>query len=195
MSGATLTEVLEGYAVATPGGNDPEVLGRWIREYPQFADDLIDFAAARAEHRAIDARPFGEEDRSAEIGLNILKEQLRPREFAVPESLTAMAERKGWKKPEFAKRSGLSMSLLMYLEKRRLRFSTIPTKLIARLAELLETSEQAIAGYLALPPTTAGEANFKTPTRPDEVRQRDFADAVREDQALSAEEKRALLSE
>ena len=194
MSDATLSEVLEGYAIATPDGNDQETLRRWMEQNPQFASDLMDFAAARALARTADEEPLPDEGRYAEIGSNVLREVLGGRESGPPESLTAAALTKGWKKPEFAKKLGLSMSLLMYLEKRRLRSATIPRRIKARIAELLETSEQAIAAYLSQPPL-AGEASFKAKTRPEEKRQKDFADAVREDQTLSAGEKRDLLAE
>ena len=195
MSDATLSDVLEGYAIATPEGNDQDTLRRWMEQHPQFADDLMDFAAARAYVRNVDEAPLTDESRFAEIGLKMLRGALGGTEAAALESITAAAESKGWKKPEFAKKLGLSMSLLMYLEKRRVRFATIPRGIIAKTAELLETSDQAVATYLSQPPSLASEASFKTQTRPEEERQKDFADAVREDQTLSASEKRDLLSE
>ena len=193
MSEPTLSDVLEGYAIETPEGNDQVTLQRWMERYPRFADDLMDFAAARAFIRNADDRPLVEEERYAEIGLNVLRKVMRGEADTIA-SLTASAEAKGWRKPDFAKRLGLSMSLLMYLEKRRVRFATVPRGIIAKFAELLETSEQAIAAYLSQPPL-AGEASFKTKTRPEEEQQKDFAEAVREDQSLSTSEKRDLLSE
>ena len=193
MSDATLTEVLEGYAIDTPVGNDQATLRRWMERYPEFADELMDFAAARAYVRNVGDEPLADEKRFAEIGADVLREVLG-RDAAGIKSLTAAGEAKGWKKPEFAKKLGLSISLLMYLEKRRVRFATIPKGIVAKISELLETSEQAVAAYLSQPPL-AGEASFKTKTRPEEERQKDFADAVREDQSLSANEKQALLSE
>ena len=193
MSDATLTEVLEGYAIDTPVGNDQATLRRWMERHPDFADELMDFAAARAYVRNVGDEPLADEKRFAEIGADVLREVLG-REAAGIKSLTAAGEAKGWKKPEFAKKLGLSISLLMYLEKRRVRFATIPKGIVAKISELLETSEQAVAAYLSQPPL-AGEASFKTKTRPEEERQKDFADAVREDQSLSANEKQALLSE
>ena len=193
MSDATLSEVLEGYAIDTPEGNDQETLRRWMDRHPEFAGELMDFAAARAYARNVDEGPLPEEERYAEIGLNALKEMLG-REAAALSSLTAAAEAKGWKKPEFAKKLGLSMSLLMYFEKRRVKIATVPKGIVAKIAELLETSEQAIAAYLSQPPSMAGEASFKSQTRPEEDRQKEFADAVREDQSLSPSEKHDLLS-
>ncbi len=193
MSDATLSEVLEGYAIDTPEGNDQETLRRWMDTHPEFAAELMDFAAARAYARNVNEGPLPDEARYAEIGLNALKEVLA-REATALNSMTAAAEAKGWKKPEFARKLGLSMSLLMYFEKRRVKIATVPKAIVAKLAELLETSENEIAAYLSQPPSMAGEASFKSKTRPEEGRQKDFADAVREDQSLSPSEKQDLLS-
>ena len=193
MTDATLTEVLEGYAIDTPEGNDQETLRRWMERHPEFAEELMDFAAARAYVRNVDEGPLPDEERYAAIGLNVLKSVLGT-EVTALNSLTEVAEAKGWKKPEFARKLGLSMSLLMYLEKRRVTIATVPKAIVAKIAELLETSEREIGAYLLQPPSMAGEASFKSQTRPEEERQKDFADAVREDQSLSPGEKQDLLS-
>lgn len=192
MSGKTLAEVLEGYAVETSGGNDLAVLRRWIEENPEFADDLMEFAAARA----IVAQPDeefteDEEARFRELGRSVLANAMTKAQEA-PQSLAAAAAEKGWDKAEFAKRLGISISLLMYAEKRRLQFSSIPKVMIERIAGLLEMTEQTVANYLQMPAATGG-TSFKTATRPDSVSQKSFADAVREDQTLTTAEKRALL--
>jgi transcriptional regulator with XRE-family HTH domain len=192
MTDTTLSEVLEGYASDTPDGNDQETLKRWMDNNPEFADELMDFAAARAFARNAYSDPLPDETHYAEIGMSVLRAALVPNRGL--ESLAASAEKRGWKKPEFAQRLGISLSLLMYLEKRRVLFQSIPESLVKKIAGLLETSEQAIASYLSLQPA-AGEASFKSPTRPEEVEQKDFADAVLEDQTLTAAEKQKLLSE
>ncbi len=81
----------------------------------------------------------------------------------------------------------------MYLEKKRLRFSSIPKAIIARLANVLEVSETVIANYLNQLPDLATNASFKSQTRPEELEQKDFADAVRQDQSLSRAQKAELL--
>jgi hypothetical protein len=81
----------------------------------------------------------------------------------------------------------------MYLEKKRLEYSSIPQAIIKKISDVLETGEEIVSSYLAQTPDMAGEASFKTATRPEEVTLKSFAEAVREDQMLSAEEKKKLL--
>ena len=75
MNEVNLDEVLEEYAAATPAGNDLKVLQSATEKYPQFADDLADFAAARAvvKHAPEEELTAEEEERLQESGLNNLR--------------------------------------------------------------------------------------------------------------------------
>lgn len=191
-----LGEVLEGYAAATPDGNDSAILRDWIRRHPEFADDLADFAASRTVVLyCVDVEPTpGEEERDRErAGQRLaaaLSEMRRPNPIA---SLTGLAENKGLNKKAFADAAGLSLSLVMYLEKRRLEFGSIPRALIGRLATIIGTAEESVAAYLRQGPELAPDANFKASRMPSDVVQKNFADVVNEDQILSAEQKSELL--
>ena len=70
---------------------------------------------------------------------------------------------------------------------------SIPKAVIKKIADALETSEELVAGYLNRPPVSAVNASFKAQERPEEMKPKSFADAVREDQTLSSEEKQKLL--
>ncbi len=191
-----LGEILEGYAAATPDGNDSAILRDWIRRHPEFADDLADFAASRTVILyCVDVEPTPEEEERARerAGQRLaaaLSEMRRP----IPiESLTGLAERKGMNKKAFADAAGLSLSLVIYLEKRRLAFESIPRALIGRLASIVSVAEESVAAYLRQGPELAPAANYKAARMPGEVVQKSFADAVREDQILSPEQKSGLL--
>lgn len=191
----SLNDVLESYAFATPDGNDLAVLEQWMTRYPQFSQDLMNFAAERdlLQFDEIEQISPAEEARHLELSRQTLQNFLVSHSEKI-ESLTALAKKKGLKKQEFAKRLGLTVSLVQYLEKRRLKFVSIPEKIIEKTAEILQLAEEKIAEYLKQPPVSATDANFKNQTRPSEIEQKSFAEAVREDQSLSAEEKQKLLS-
>ncbi len=196
MNEPVLEEVLEEYAAATPLGNDLKILRLVSEKYPQFADELADFAAARAvaKHAPEEELSQEEEERVRESGLNNLRSVLASSNTAgALQSLIETAKTKGLNRTKFAARTGLSVSLVQYLEKRRLEFASIPPKIISRIAEVLETAEDAVAKYLKQLPVAATNASFKTMERPVEVKPKSFAEAVREDQKLSPKEKRKLL--
>ena len=191
-----LEEILEEYAAETPSGNDLKILQTFSEKYPQFADDLADFAAARAvvKHAPEEDLTAEEEERFQESGLNNLRMVLSsPGSADALHSLVETAKAKGLSRAKFAAALGLSTSLVIYLEKRRLDFATIPKQIITKIAQILETGEETIAGFLNQSPQFAENASYKTETRAEIQPPKNFADAVREDQQLSAEEKRKLL--
>jgi transcriptional regulator with XRE-family HTH domain len=192
-----LQDVLEEYAIKAGSENDPQILRRMIAKYPQYSAELKDFAAARAVLRFAPEEELSteEEARFAKIGLQNLRAVLSKKEIStdVLQSLTDAAKEKGLNKKSFAAALGLSVSLVQYLEKRRLDFASIPKNLIAKVAQTLETGEEIVSAYLNQPPDFATQASFKTTTRAEEMPPKNFAEAVREDQTLSAEEKLKLL--
>lgn len=200
MSKPDLEEVLEEYAAATPTGNDLKILRSLTDKYPQYRDELADFAAARAvvKYAPDEDISIEEEKRFSEAGLKNLRLILGSLNAVSPSqnalhSLTDAAKARGMNKKNFAAALGLSVSLVQYLEKRRLAFASIPRTIIARVAKVLEAGEEAVAAYLNQPPDTAMQASFKATERAEEMPPKDFAEAVREDQMLSPDEKRKLL--
>ncbi len=195
---SNLDEILEEYAAETPSGNNLKVLQEISEKHPQHADDLADFAAARAvvRHAPEEELSAEEEDRFAEAGLKNLRMVLSSANppVAAIESLVEAAKEKGLNRKSFAAAVGLSTSLVMYLEKRRLEFSSIPKTILAAVARVLETGEDLVSSYLNQPPDFATGASYKTDTRAEDLPPKSFGDAVREDQQLSAEEKRKLLN-
>jgi len=198
MSEVKLEEVLEDYAVATPDGNDLKVLRKAAENHPQYAEELADFAAARAVARHAPEEELTDEEESraqesAVTNLRTMLDSLGLSNTSALESLTGAAKEKGLNRSKFAAALGLSVSLVQYLENRRLNFATIPQRIINRIAQVLSTTEETISAYLDQPPDYRGAASFKTQERAAELPPKDFADAVREDQQLSPEQKRKLL--
>lgn len=197
MNELNLADVLEGYAVAAAAAeNDQKNLREWMERYPQFATALMDFAAARTliKYAPEPEISSSEEARYKEFGLNSLRRVLSgTEEESSVASLTELAKSKGINKLKFAAALDISLSLVMYLENRRLKYASIPKAVIGKIARVLETGEDTIAKYLNQPPNLATGASYKTDTRAEDVKPKGFAEAVREDQQLSAEQKRKLL--
>ena len=200
MSETNLDEILEEYAAATPAGNDLKVLSEVSDKYPQHADALTDFAAARAivKHAPEEELSKEEKERFAEAGLKNMRMVLSAlgESRATPNALDSLvdaAKAKGLNRKGFAAAIGLSTSLVMYLEKRRLDFASIPKTIVAKVARVLDIGEELISSYLNQPQDLAINMSFKTSTRAEGLPPKSFSDAVHEDQQLSIEEKRRLL--
>jgi len=198
MSEVKLEEVLEEYAVATPAGNNLKVLRDTAENHPEFAGELADFAAARAvaRHAPEEELTVEEETRARESAVTNFRLLLDSPAFSSTpalESLTEAAKKQGLNRSKFAAALGLSVSLVQYLEKRRLDFATIPKAVIKKIAGALQMGEETISGYLNRPPDLLTNASFKTADRPGELKPKTFAEAVREDQTLTSAEKNKLL--
>lgn len=191
-----LQDIFEAYSLETHDKNALNVLQRYIEKYPQYEKELTEFAAEGAmlkfdlETEISDQ----EKNRVAELTRRNFEKfwagkQEQPQSI---ESLITAAKNLGMKKIEFAKRIGLNPSQLFNLEIRRYVFSTIPNSLIETVAETLQTTRETIQSFLQLSPSVA--ANYKSQDRPDEVEQINFAQAIKEDETLSAEDKERLLN-
>lgn len=194
MDNNQLAEVLEEYALASPDEFDQSVLRRFKDKYPQFSGELEDFAVAQTIAKCspeveLTAQQEAHYRTSALEALRSVRGEMQ----TVLQSLIETAKVKGLNRKELAEKLGLSVSLVQYLEKRRLEFSSIPKKLIEKIASVLEQSEASVVEFLNLPSAGTANANFKTATRPEALKPKKFEEAVREDQSLSHEEKQKLL--
>lgn len=196
MTTQELQDIFEAYSLETPDINDLSILQRYIEKYPQYKKELTEYAAEGAmlkfdlETEISDK----EKNRVAELTRRNFDKFWAGKETRIQsiESLITAAKSLGMKKQEFAKRIGLNPSQLFNLEVRQYIFSTIPTTLIETVAETLQTTKETIENFLSLTPSVA--ANYKSQDRPDELEQISFAQAIKEDETLTDEEKNRLLN-
>ena len=183
-----------------------ENLQEWVKRYPQYRWELIDFAAAWAEQLALPPAPeMGLEaekaliDRAMSYVLNVAydrDEQIQGHtESDDPvHSLTGEAQHAGMNAQEFANACGLDLVLISKLNSRLIKPQTIPARLIGLLGQLLRKSTAEIAAYLAKPSETATGKAFLARGKPTSAAQQSFADAVRAS-SLSDKEKARWLNE
>ena len=195
MNESQLLEVLESYASATPDGNDKRILEDWIRRFPQFSQELIDFAANR-DLRTFSVQPEIDEYEEARFLKRSWEafERMRGRKpRPAIASLIHLAEQRSLRVTDFAAKLGISMSLLIYLEKRKLDFMTIPKRMIRKIADVLEVSQESVIAFLSQGPGFAPNANYKASAKPMTVPPKSFIEAVKQDQELTHEQKIDLI--
>lgn len=191
-----LDKIFAEYEKATETGESSSILQMFVRKYPQYERELTNFAAMRFLVNNTPDEPISltENEQISVLTNKILdtihSNQTKPIQSI--ESLITAAKNLGMKKIEFAKRIGLNPSQLYNLEIRRYIFSTIPNGLVETVAETLQTTRETIESFLNLTPSVA--ANYKSQDRPDEIKQVSFAQAIKEDETLSTEEKERLLN-
>ncbi len=94
---------------------------------------------------------------------------------------------------EVADRSQLSVTLVGVLDRRLVRFASIPREVVGALATALQTQVASVAQYLQQSPSFAPSASFRAEEAPTLPPTQDFADAVRQDPSLDETRRAALL--
>ena len=183
-----------------------ENLQKWVKHYPQYRRELVDFAAAWAEQLVLPPAPELEPevekaliDRAMSHILNVaydrdVQEQQRTKNGDPVHSLTGEAQRAGMNAQEFARACDLDLVLISKLNNRQIKPETIPARLVSLLGKLLRKSTTAIKVYFAKPPQAATGKVFLARKKPRSAEQQSFVDAVRTS-SLSEEEKTRWLNE
>lgn len=198
----TLDDVLNEF-VATHEKPTAEALESWAARYPQFRNELIDFAASWIEQLVLPPAPelsVEEEkrlmDRAMSHVQNVVFKRDKSRASQIEDrsisSLTGEAQRAGMDGQEFAQGCELDLALVTKLNNRQIKPLSIPALLVDCIARLLETSAEAVAEYLARPPRALGGRAFLARGKPQRAEQQSFAEAVRTSSLGKAEKARWL---
>jgi transcriptional regulator with XRE-family HTH domain len=176
-------------------GASPKSLKAWLSECPDEEADLIAWTAAAPVMERAETYPadLTGEARAAEIGHRVVAE-MRARYETALTSLLAMASSNGLTEETLAERLDLSEPILIKLERRLLRFASIPGEVVNRIAEVLQVSARQVQSYLSQPPTLAANAMYRADSVP-KARQQDFAEAVESCFEMSEVQKRFWLNQ
>jgi transcriptional regulator with XRE-family HTH domain len=192
-----LDNILDAYVteVETP---NLEVLKEWIRKYPQYQRELTDFTIAwiQMEELLPINRDNTDHDTLVLRAMSVVQNLYRIGEQkSVPsqsaknpiEKLVAEAETQGFSQDQFAAQLKLSVGLLWKLDRRLIKYSSIPVELIENIAGALRRGLQIVAEYFQRSPTLANNARYKAKQQPQVSEPTNFFDEVRSDTELSNE--------
>ena len=192
-----LDNILDAYVteVETP---NLEVLKEWIRKYPQYQRELTDFTIAWIQMEEL--RPINRDKTDHDTlvlrAMSVVQNLYRIGEQkSVPsqsaknpiEKLVAEAETQGFSQDQFAAQLKLSVGLLWKLDRRLIKYSSIPVELIENIAGALRRGLQVVAEYFQRSPTLATNARYKAKQQPQVSEPTNFFDEVRSDTELSNE--------
>jgi hypothetical protein len=191
---ATLDEVLDQFLVSTSADN-PGQLAAWIDRYPQYRRELTNLALDRLQvelHASASAEP-DDDPEMVERGMSLVEGILRaqrtsPAAQHALQDLFAEAAARGLGPRRLATALRLTPAMLRRLERRLIRFSSIPSRLIQHMASLLECDIQSVTAYFQRPPVLAAGVQYKSEGIPTLGEPVDFTDALRTDPAVSADD-------
>jgi len=198
----TLDDVLNEF-VAEYEKPTAEALESWAARYPQFRNELIDFAVSWTEQLVLPPAPelsAEEEKLLVDRAMSHVQNVVYKRDEASAaqtearsiSSLTGEAKRAGMNAQEFAKACGLDLVLVTKLNNRQIRPLSIPARLVGQIARLVGASVDGVSAYLAGPPQPLAGRSFLARGKPQSAEQHSFADAVRASSLSEAEKARWL---
>jgi hypothetical protein len=179
------------YAFAVEPRHDRETLERYLKSYPQFADDLLDLS-----HELRLSADLGPADVLAEDEASF---QAAWRQYAAigpqgasPASADNLFDRfKGRALVALAEALVVPRSVLIALRDRLVVPSSIPQGFIRRFAVAASATAEAVQQYLALPPVTSAATSFKADQKPAAQEQITF-EALLAQSTLTEEQLAAL---
>lgn len=199
-----LEDVLNEFAAELDeAGASYALLKSWSARYPAYAQELADLAAGEAllRHTPPSSEPI-DDQRLLKAGLDaargVLERARQERPVAEPpraalQGLMARARELGLNISQLAERTQLSVTLVGLLDRRLVRFGSIPREVIDGLSAALQTQVASLSEYLQQGPTFAPSASFRAEEAPTLPEAQEFADAVRQDPMLEPNRKEALL--
>ena len=200
---AELEHVLDELVAAdeTPG---PAVLDGWVREYPQFERELVDFMASwtlmnsAVPPSADQEEPQNEELKADErlmlrgmsIVQNLLHEMSHRAETASRlDSLLGEARAAGMSLQDLAGAAHLGEAVVRKLDRRLIRFASIPMQAIDAVAGAVRCQARVVAQYLQQPATLAAGSHYRADRVPQLAEQEDFIVAIEKDPTMTAEDR------
>lgn len=191
-----LEDILDAYVASGVGPNS--AVDEWIRRYPVFERELIEFAASWSLMKWLPPAPDAKEVDEATLvlrGMSVVQNVLH-RQSSEPasdpvapfESLIAEGRARGLEPRRLAKVVGVGDSLLRKLDRRLITHASIPQELIERLAQVTQREVTTIAAYLQQGPTLTAATEHRSEQAPKLMELEDFFDAVRADPTISHEQ-------
>jgi hypothetical protein len=179
------------------------VLTEFMRRYPHAADALADFAATASiienspdTESQTESQGYTEEETIVRRGMETAARLLGTRRTSLTpegtESLAGLrkeAEAQGLTIQALAAATRLTVPLLVKLDRRLIRFASIPRQAIERIGEALGRSFDEVAAYLQGDPQFASQASFRADAAPQMPGQQDFFEAVETDLTMDEVQK------
>ncbi len=198
----TLDDVLNAY-VAYSSEPSYEVLTEWIRCYPHFEKELTEFTVGWSLSETLPPadEPDGMDEETLVLrGMSVVQGILNKEEWQPADKQTSFAgllkegKARGLSIHGLAEATRLSAALVRKLDRRLIRFASIPTEAIDVLAQAVARGKDEVARYLHRQPVLPASASYKAEEAPKLSDAEDFFEAVRTDETLPEEWRRHWLS-
>lgn len=182
-----------------------EALTEWSRRYPQYEQDLVSLATDWFE-LTLPLSPDTEiedEELVVQRGIDFVRDFLQEEEMHLPASPKTTRSFLGFIREgialnlsldELAARVGLTPALLAKIDRRSVRYASLPLDLIQSLANAVNWDILSGVRFLQLQAAIPSNQRFKSSEAPQVTEQTDFFDEVRADPDLNETQRQHWLA-
>lgn len=181
----TLDDVLEAFAMEPL--LDSDTLKRYLRSYPEFGTELVDYSQEVFRSQQEDERSLGDHDR-ARVDSAWSRFQAVA-EHAVP----AFAQMDAGKLGGLAKMLSVPRQVVLAFRERGVIVSSVPRRILLVIAEYVGASVQDLTNYLSLPKRSLARS-FKSGDKPSDTEKVTF-ERLLHDAGLERSEIERLLAD
>jgi hypothetical protein len=152
-------DVLDAFAV------EPEIgratLERYLREFPEYAADIVDLAVELMREAAINDQPLSQREQNLIAAAWGMHAAAAPKSAANP-----FAKFKAVQLQELAQVLEVSQQVLTAFRERTILAASVPQRFLIRLASGLGTELKQLITYLEAPPSLRPSRSYKAETKP-----------------------------
>jgi len=180
-------DVLEAFACETDTGR--ATLEKYLRDYPEYAEAIIDFATEISREIVVRKEPLSSRERAMiEVGWEKHVEAA-PKPVADPFAVLSRVEL-----GKVAELLELPKQVLTAFRDRTILAASIPKRFVERLAAQIHSDATTLMAYLATPPVLSVARSRKSNTKPKPANLKTF-EQVLTDAGVPPEDRRKLMTE
>ncbi|XGV94669.1 MAG: hypothetical protein ACAF41_18215 [Leptolyngbya sp. BL-A-14] len=177
-------EVLYAFAMEPTSGRD--ILEQYLRDFPEYAAELIDLSYELACEARQNEMPLSDEDQAL-----IDKAWQRHVEAAPTETIDPFVALTTIEQRNLAQRLDVPRQVITAFRERRVELTSVPSLFLERLAAAMNSTVEILKTALALPPEPGLIRSYKADSKPKAATSVTFEQLLIEANVSSA--KRALL--
>jgi hypothetical protein len=167
-----IDDVLDAFALEP--NIDKGTLERYLRDYPEYAAELVDFSHDIFKFEREEDRPLSAEDQMRINSASALFQEAAGRRQAFPLSVLP-----GTRLREIADALDVPRQVILAFVERAVLVGSVPKRFLNRMATLLESNANDLIDYLSQPRQTLARAH-KADTKPGNAEQINFEQLLRE---------------
>ncbi|MCG3138758.1 MAG: hypothetical protein HJJLKODD_02626 [Phycisphaerae bacterium] len=182
------------YAFAIEPNHDRQTVERYLRQYPEIAEDLIDISS---ERRLREAAWVQSNDAIADPHWKEAWEQFRqhkPQGVSSGQAVSPFSTFRGQAFAKLAETLSVPRSFLTALRDGLVQASSIPERFVRRLAQTMGSSIDSLRNYFANPQASLLGRAFKSDDKPSQQGQVTFEELV-QCTNMSTEQRQRLLED